>query len=113
MFDANAAHIKCNSKFFAEIHSMNNQLLELGFRRGDIVLCYHTEKSGERLRKIENSMLWNPTSRTWVEYRDELRDCDGRMGWLVYSGRPNGQGFINETWKTKALAVLDGEWISD
>lgn len=42
-----------------------------------------------------------------LEYQEGEEWC-----WLVYSGRPNGNGFICDRWKKKALNFLGGEWVN-
>lgn len=107
MFDANAAHIPVGQKFFAEVHSTNDELLEYGIKRGDIILCEHVLKEGVRERDNVDTFIWTNTSEEGFHFNSKASEgwC-----WLVYSGRPNGKGFICEEWKQKALDFLGGEW---
>lgn len=111
MFDANAGHIKCGDEFFAEVHSMSEQLRDMGIRRGDIVLCKHNEKAGHRMRENVESTIWTVVDGARVEHTYRPKEDDS-MSWLVYSGRPNGIGFISDEWKSKALEFLGGEWVT-
>lgn len=111
MFDANAAHIKCGQLFFAEIHSVDSQLEAMGVQFGDIVLVKHAEKSGERLRINASSAIYKSKDCQGEEWRHDKRNDDD-WSWMVYSGRPDGSGFIHDKWKQKALAFLGGRWES-
>ncbi|WAX23046.1 hypothetical protein pA_gene0005 [Vibrio phage 13VT501A] len=108
MFNANAAYIKEGELFFAEIHSVDEQLKSAGIEVGDIVLCQHVEKSTES--PIENlvSNIWASKEADSFEWTYDQSSDD--WSWMVYSGRPNGKGFINEKWKAKALEFLGGSW---
>lgn len=108
MFDANAAHIKEGELFFAEVHSLNESLYWKGVKKGSIVLCEHVEKEGYRFRDNVDTKIWTSIGATHFHHNAKE---DGRGSWLVYSGRPNGKGFICEEWKKKALDFLGGEWI--
>lgn len=46
MFDANAAHIKEGELFFAEVHSVSEELHDKGVMKGSIILCEHVKKEG-------------------------------------------------------------------
>lgn len=108
MFDANAAHIKIGEKFFAEVHATDKQLEDAGVKVGDILLCEHVEKGDKCPR--ENLLSKFKTSKCEVS-RDWVYDEDSDdWSWLVYSGRPNGNGFISDKWKEKALNFMGGEW---
>lgn len=108
MFDANASHVNIGEKIFVEVHGSSEFLESKGIYRGDILLCEHVKKSGERFRKNDHSKLWKEKDGECVDYLDESDGDD--FAWLVYSGRPNGGGFINDTWKAKALNLLGGKW---
>lgn len=107
MFDANAAHIKEGELFFAEVHGTDLQLLDAGIKCGDIILCSHVKKSEGRPRENLISNIWvekNSDPIKWIaNYSDE-------WSWMVYSGRPDGTGFINDQWKAKALAFMGGKF---
>ncbi len=109
MFDANAAHIAIGDLFFAEVHCANHQLTELGVKVGDVLLCRHVIKGEECTRENVLSHLWLKLDGEQVDYYASKTDDDD-YSWLVYSGRPNGNGFICDQWKAKALAFLGGEW---
>lgn len=106
MFDANAAHIQVGQKFFAEVHATDEVLDKLGVKAGSIVLVEHEKKEGHKLRHNVGSWLWLSRDAEPVYYNP--KDAE-EFGWLVYSGRPNGNGFINDKWKAKALEFI-GEW---
>ncbi|MFV8383403.1 hypothetical protein ACNO5E_04775 [Vibrio parahaemolyticus] len=108
MFDANADHIPLGQRFFAEVHGVNSQLEEAGIARGDIVLCEHVEKSSDRIVRSLLTKIWVSMAAEPVTYRYEPIHKD--WSWMVYSGRPDGRGFIDEAWKAKALMFLNGEW---
>ena len=106
MFDANAAHIKEDEKFFAEVHAIDSQLECAGIKVGDIVLCEHIEKTSPRGNLVSKVWLCNQSDPIKWLFNPAAED----WAWLVYSGRPNGKGFINENWKQKALDFLGGNW---
>ena len=107
MFDANAAHIKEGEKFFAEIHAVDAQLTTMGVKCGDIVLCEHVTKSGGSPRDNLTSRVYVSNSAEPVNWHYDVKSED--WSWMVYSGRPNGNGFINDKYKKKALEFLGGE----
>lgn len=110
MFDANASHVGIGEKIFVEVHGSSEFLEGKGINSGDILLCEHVLKSGERLSVNNHSRLWKENGGEHVDY---LCDSDGNdFAWLVYSGRPNGKGFISKAWKGKALKFLGGSWES-
>jgi hypothetical protein len=109
MFDANAAHIPCGELFFAEVHAVDAQIKSFGVSAGDIVLCKHNLKSGDRFRVNDSSMIITCMGGSENEWLFDEHSDD--WSWLVYSGRPSGNGFINDKWKSKALDFLGGEWI--
>lgn len=107
MFDANAAHIKCGELFFVEIHEVDNQLESIGLKCGDVVLCKHKTK-GNSPRENVTSILF--TSKNCKGYEWHFEEKSEDWSWMVYSGRPNGNGFINDGWRNKALDFLGGQW---
>jgi hypothetical protein len=107
MFDANAAYIKPGEKFFAEVHASNEQLEALGVQYGMIILCEHVSVLEQSPRLNDVTKIWLTKDSEPVEYKF---DYSHDYAWLVYSGRPNGLGFINEKWKAKALDFLNGVW---
>lgn len=106
MFDANAAHIKEGEKFFAEVHCLDSQLEEAGIKVGDIVLCEHIEKTSTRENLVSKVWVCNQSDPIEWVFKPDADD----WSWMVYSGRPNGKGFIHEKWKQKALDFLGGSW---
>lgn len=110
MFDANADHIKCGELFFAEVHSVDMQLSELGVNCGDILLCRHTKKNTDKIHRTAESEIWLSKGSDPVIYDSNSTGCVKGWAWLVYSGRPDGNGFINDAWKSKALNFMGGEW---
>lgn len=107
MFDANAAHIKCGEKFFAEVHATDEQLKSMGINCGDIILCEHVDK-GESPRENAKSMVFTSKGCKGREWLFDERSED--WSWMVYSGRPSGGGFIDDKWKSKALEFMGGCW---
>lgn len=110
MFDANASHIKEGEQFFAEVHATDRQLRDRGIKEGDLLLCEHVLKSNERPRDNLISKIWVSKDSEPFEWRHDLSD---EWSWMVYSGRPNGMGFIRDFWKQKALDFLGGKWRLD
>ncbi|EKO3439512.1 caspase family protein [Vibrio fluvialis] len=108
MFDANAAHINIGDLFFAEVHCINARLESLGLKVGDIVLCEHVEKTDDCVKRNILSKVWLSKDAKPIDYSPNCPSGD--LSWLVYSGRPNGQGFICPKWEAKALAFLGGKW---
>ena len=108
MFDANAAHIKEGEKFFAEVHAVDAQLTTMGVKCGDIVLCEHVTKSEGSLRDNLISKIYTGKDSAPLNWHYDIHSED--WSWMVYSGDPNGNGFINDKYKQKALDFLGGEW---
>ena len=109
MFDANAAHIKLGEIFFAEVHESDHQIKSMGISVGDIVLCSHISNLDDRPR-------FNHQTKIWTNFNSEPSIYTFSYGlddnaWLIYSGRPNGAGFICDDWKAKAKEFLGGHWI--
>jgi hypothetical protein len=107
MFDANAAHINIGEIFFAEVHSTDAQLESMGVAVGDIVLCSHISNLVGMPRFNYQTKIWTsidsePNIYTYTHNTDS-------WSWMVYSGRINGKGFINDEWKNKAKEFLCGE----
>ena len=107
MFDANAASVKEGELFFAEVHGTDSQLLSAGINCGDIILCSHVKKSDERPRINLISKIW---SKKYADPLEWSADGSEEWSWMVYSGRPDGSGFISPKWRAKALEFLGGEW---
>jgi hypothetical protein len=109
-FDANADWIECGEDFFAEVHHTEGFLEQVGLKSGDIVLCQHVEKLRSSVRRNVKTLIFK-----------DLKSCpiivtpaqDHEWSMLVFSGRPDGTGFINDEWKQKALNFLGGEWNND
>lgn len=110
MFDANAAHIPVGELFFVEVHCVDSQLKEHGIKQGDIILCQHVEKSKEVCRENLISNIFTGIESDPFDWIGDFSRDD--WSWMVYSGRPNGNDFIDNKWKAKALAFLGGKWIS-
>ena len=106
MFDANARYIKEGELFFAEVHSVDDQLSSAGIKCGDILLCSHITKNGRE----------NTLSKIWynLDQPPLMWGClaGEEWCWLVYSGCPDGDDFICDKWKKKALNFLGGEWVN-
>lgn len=112
MFDANASHIKEGELFFGEVHETNQQLDDAGFCVGDIVLCSHVQKTvNGYLRENTLSQLWRV--KDGKPFMWEYKSGHGDWAWVVYSGRPDGSGFISYEWKKKALDFLGGKWLKE
>ena len=113
MFDANATGVPVGKQFFAEVHSVNPELVKMGIIKGDIILCEHIEKvkSGKWCEDVVNTKIWTEQDKDSGHYLYDDSSAELGYGLLVYSGRPDGTGFISEEWKQKALDFLGGEWI--
>lgn len=107
MFDANAAHIKEGELFFAEVHGADSQLLSAGIHNGDIIMVSHVAKSLGRPRDNLLSKIWKSKECDPIEWTS---NGSREFSWMVYSGRPDGTGFINDQWKAKALAFMGGNF---
>ena len=84
MFDANAAHIPNGQLFFAEVHSTNEFLLRHNIKQGDILLCEHVIKSGERSRLNELTKIWTTYKGEVIEYRDaKIQGLMIGRGWFI------------------------------
>lgn len=107
MFDANARYIPVGKKFFAEVHCVDSEMCRIGVITGDIILCEHIFK-GEDEDEVLETAIWTKQDKDKGHY-NYLHQSSG-YGLLVYSGRPDGTGFINNEWKQKALDFLGGKW---
>ncbi len=113
MFDANASGVPVGKKFFAEVHSVNAELTEMGVVRGDIILCEHVRKTVPNKFGCEENILtyiWTKQDRFMGHYRYNDSEAENGYGFMVYSGCPDGNGFIDDKWKEKALEFLGGNW---
>ena len=111
MFDANARHLPNGLLFFAECHNLNPESMTLRklLKEGNIYLC---EKVGDNPYKCEIKIYLNSTRKDYITVKID-HDDESTFDWyslFVYSGRPDGTGFIDNEWKQKALAFLGGEW---
>lgn len=116
MFDANASHINIGRLFFVEIQSGNDYLTSLGINRGDVIMCQHTEKGNTFTERNISSNIWY--LKDGVITKHVYIQSDDRGGWLVYSGCPDGHGFLEyehrvNHYKEKALSFLNGVWLDD
>ena len=98
MFDANARYLPAGSQFFAVVR-VADQSTELGKKvwPGDVVLC--TKLTKER----------NGGCKVAVHFPCESLLVDGygsHANWLVYAGRTDFKGFINDDHREKAKATL-------
>lgn len=114
MFDANAAGIPIGEKFFAEVHSVNAKLCGFGIVKGDIVLCEHVTKKHDKFSENPtHTKIWTQQDKEVTHY-DYYENVVTTYGSLVYSGRPNGEGFMDtyegRRYKQKALTFMNGEW---
>ena len=108
MFDANAAGVDVGEYFFAEVHSANRKLKELGVKDGSIILCQHQRKSDGRFGRGDHTKVWVSNESVGQDYFGSV--LSGGSSFLVYSGLPNGEGFICKDWMAKALEFLGGAW---
>lgn len=109
MFDANASHIPCGQLFFAEVQALDSQLRQFGVNAGDLLLCEHVEKSGYRGRVNKQTKIYRSINLAPFVWMQNNGHCD--FSWMVYSGRPDGSGFIDDKWESKAIEFLGGSWI--
>lgn len=111
MFDANASGVKIGKKFFVEVHSVNAELTKMGVVQGDILLCEHVHKTPNRFCE-ENTLtyIWTKQDGENRTYRYNDSEAENGYGLMVYSGCPDGNGFISDEWKAKALDFLGGTW---
>ena len=76
--------------------------------KGDILLCEHLSKGDEEDTVLETA-IWTEQDKDLGHYNYIHQECSG-YGLLVYSGCPDGTGFINNEWQQRALDFLGGEW---
>jgi hypothetical protein len=111
MFDANARHLPDGRLFFAECHSIDPErcILSESLKEGNIYLC---EKMGNNPYQCTVIIYLNSTKKdsitVGIDFEDEESFDDYSL--FVYSGCPDGTGFICDEWKAKALDFLGGEW---
>lgn len=112
MFDANAVGVEVGKKFFAEVHSVNAELCKMGIVRGDIILCEYVKKitSGKWCEDATNTKIWTEQDKYLGHYYYDDSSSELDYGLMVYSGCPDGTGFISDKWKQKALDFLGGKW---
>ncbi|CAM0037848.1 hypothetical protein VPHK460_0009 [Vibrio phage K460] len=111
MFDANARHLPDGKLFFVECHSIDpdSKVLIKLLKVGKNYLC---EKVLDDPCKCKFLIYLNNTKKDYisigVDFEDEENFDDYSL--FVYSGCPDGTGFIDREWKQKALDFLGGEW---
>ncbi|CAH9013690.1 conserved hypothetical protein [Vibrio phage 496E54-1] len=114
MFDANARGIPQGRKFFVEAHSINRQYKTYRklLKKGEVYLCEKIE--GDEHEVIMHLYL-NSTCRDYIVIKENFHeeDCFDYDSLFVYSGRPDGSGFLKQeqVQKQKALDFLGGEWL--
>lgn len=111
MFDANARHLPDGKLFFVECHSIdpNNRVLSKLLSEGENYLC---EKIGSNPHECQFRVFLNYTKRDYINIKVDFEDEEDfdYYSFFVYSGCPDGTGFISDEWKQKALDFLGGEW---
>ena len=112
MFDANVTGVPVGNKFFVEVHSVNSELCKMGVVVGDILLCEHFSKTpfGKWSEEACNTKIWTKQDKESGHYFYNDTESETGYGLMVYSGCPDGTGFIDEEWRQKALDFLGGEW---
>ena len=112
MFDANARHLPDGKLFFAECNSIdpdNTLLINSFLKEGE---TYFFEKIGKNPYECKFRVYKDTGKLKYlqlvVDFEDEENFDDYSL--FVYSGRPDGTGFIDEEWRQKALDFLGGEW---
>lgn len=112
MFDANASHLPDGKLFFAECHGIDpkNPVLVKLLTEGKNYLC---EKVGDNPHDCKFRIFLNSSKRDWITLAEDFHNEDAfdDFSFFVYSGCPDGTGFINDEWKQKALDFLGGEWL--
>ena len=55
----------------------------------------------------------NSTCKDYIVIKEDFHNDDlfDEDSFFVYSGCPDGTGFISEEWKQKALDFLGGKWV--
>lgn len=111
MFDANARYLPDGKLFFAECHGVNpkNKVMTDLLRKGENYLC---RKMGEDPNKCQFIIYLDNSRKGWYLFDMDFDNEDDFdfYSLFVYSGCPDGTGFISEEWKQKALDFLGGEW---
>lgn len=99
MFDANMRYVAKGKEFFAEVNAVRTfgKLYSAGYREGDVILCKMLSKGHENPAVMVGNLQFTNNE----EYMETL---------LIYAGRTDGSGFIDDTVRNKALQVLDGKW---
>jgi hypothetical protein len=97
MFDANLRYLPLGREFFAKVHycEKDSYLHTLGVRTNDIV-------RGEMLSEEDK----NPIVTLKLLSGDVNIDNDIDAWWIVYEGNIDGTGFINESSRKIAMAML-------
>lgn len=111
MFDANARYLPDGELFFAECHSIdhNSYILSRSLKEGNIYLC---EKVSNDPHKCKFRIFLDDTKEDYLTVGENLHNEENfdYDSLFVYSGCPDGNGFINNDWKQKALDFLGGQW---
>jgi len=98
MFDANMRYLPKGYRFFAEVHSVDEQgaLFSYGLRRGDVVMCH-------MLNRNHKDPLVDVTINRKVFTVSGRRIKD----WIVYAGNINAEtDFIHDRVRDKARQEL-------
>lgn len=112
MFDANARHIPLGQKFFIECHSLRKDsfIYNKFLKVGGIYLCEKVEGDSET---YQMKVYLNKTCKDYITIKTDMH-CEENFDYdsfFVYSGCPDGSGFIDDEWKQKGLDFLGGEWV--
>ena len=99
MFDANMRYLPKGLEFFAEAWSIDKggKLHELGYRSGDLILCKMMSKGHMNPAIMVDSVQ--------ITNNEGFYDTT-----LIYTGRVDGTGFIEDELKFKALKILNTGW---
>lgn len=111
MFDANARYLPDGKLFFAECRSLNPEsfILNRLLKTGKVYLC---EKLGDNPDTCKFRIFLNSTKKDYLTVGVDFNKGENLDYYtlFVYSGCPDGSGFICNKLRSEALDFLGGEW---
>ena len=104
MFDSNAGYFEIGVYFFSEVSRSNPFLEQYGIKEGDIVLCCHLSESETNPRFNKKTSICFDLKKEPIIYETYFNSDD--LSLLIFSGLPDGSGFIDLQFKQKAKKFL-------
>lgn len=100
MFDANVAYIPKGRKFFVAVYTVSDLLKAKGINKGDLIFCHMLNETNQNpcVDMLINGKMLAVCASNDGDYIDN---------WFVYAGRPDGNGFICEKTRKRAMKMME------